>query len=90
MKNQNKQQMAISEKEFLRIGRSHFAEGFPNPDRLGCPPENELKLQAEKPLMAKEPVLNHISFCSPCYRAFSRFLREQSAKPKQRILPSGR
>jgi len=84
MKKQVKRQRKpISTKGFLTIGRKHFAEDFPNPKRLGCPPGNELKLQAEKPLMAKEQVLNHISFCSPCYRAFSRFLREQRAKPKQ-------
>jgi hypothetical protein len=82
MKNQNKQQKAISEKELLRIGRSHFAEDFPKLERLGCHPENELKLLAEKPLRAKDSVLNHISFCSPCYRAFNQFLREQSANRK--------
>ena len=87
-KQEKRQRKPISTKEFLTIGRKHFAEDFPNPKRLGCPPGNELKLQAEKPLMAKEPVLNHISFCSPCYRAFSRFLREQTAKPKQRISPA--
>jgi hypothetical protein len=80
MKKQNKQQKSISEKELLKIGRKHFAWDFPNPDRLGCPPENEMKRLAENALKAKESVLNHISFCSPCYRAYSRFLHARKRR----------
>jgi hypothetical protein len=90
MKNQDKQQKAFSEKELLRIGRKHFAWDFPNPERLGCPPENELRLLAEKPRRAKESVLNHISFCSPCYRAYSRFSRFHKTKKGGQRPPRGK
>jgi hypothetical protein len=72
----------LSGQKLLELGRKHFAEDFPNPKRIGCPPTNQLKLLADDPRKAKESVLNHISFCSPCYRDYSRFLR--SRKTKQR------
>jgi len=75
----------LSEKKFLKLGRKHFAEDFPNPKRQGCPPKNQLKLLAEKPRKAKESVLNHISFCSPCYRTYSHFLQIQKARRSSRV-----
>jgi hypothetical protein len=74
----------LSEKKLLELGRKHFAEDFPNPRRQGCPPKDQLKLLAEKPRKAKESVLNHVSFCSPCYRAYSRFLQIHKARLSSR------
>jgi hypothetical protein len=68
---------ALSEKKILELGRKHFAGDFPNPKREGCPAKSQLKLLAENPRQAKESVLNHISFCSPCYRTYSRFVQER-------------
>lgn len=73
----------LSEKKLLELGRKHFAEDFPNPKRLGCPPKAQLKLLAENPRQANESVLNHISFCSPCYRDYSRFLHARASKRKR-------
>jgi len=72
----------LSEKKLLELGRKHFAEDFPNPRRQGCPPKDQLKLLAEKPRKAKESVLNHISFCSPCYRDYSAFLKVKKKKAR--------
>jgi hypothetical protein len=33
------------------------------------------ELLADKPLEGKDWVLDHIGFCSPCYRDFAHFLR---------------
>lgn len=66
------------------LGRKHFAEDFPNPKRQACPARNEAKQLAEHPRQAKESVLSHISFCSPCYRDYSAFLRNSgSSWPNQ-------
>ena len=73
------------EKRILELGRKHFAEDFPNPKRRGCPPKNQLKLLAEQPLKTKESVLNHISFCSPCYRDYSHFLQLHKARLSSRV-----
>ena len=72
------------EKKILELGRKHFAEDFLNPSRQGCPLKNQLKLLAEKPRKAKVSVLNHISFCSPCYRTYSHFLQIQKARLSSR------
>jgi hypothetical protein len=71
---------AFREEELLELGRKHFAEDFPNPKHQGCPPKDQLKLLAERSRESRESVLNHISFCSPCYRTYSRFLQKQKAR----------
>jgi hypothetical protein len=76
---------SLFEKKILELGRKHFAEDFPNSSRQGCPPNEQLKLLAERPLKAKESVLNHISFCSPCYRIYSHFLQIQKARLLSRV-----
>ena len=70
----------LSEENVLALGRKHFSEDFPNPERRGCPPTGQLKSLAENPRKAKESPLNHISSCSPCYRMYSRFLQARKAK----------
>jgi hypothetical protein len=70
----------LSQKRLLELGRKHFSEDFPNPKRQGCPPRDQLKLLADNPRKANESVLNHISYCSPCYRAYSRFLQKRKTK----------
>jgi hypothetical protein len=69
-----------ADKDFLRLGKDHFAEDFPNPTRKGCPQGSTLELLANKPTEVEESVLTHISSCSPCYRTYSHFLQEQKRK----------
>jgi hypothetical protein len=69
-----------SEENLLALGRKHFATDFPNPKRQGCPARNALQLLANNPRKADDSVLNHISFCSPCYRDYSRFLNVRKTK----------
>ena len=73
-----------NDKRFLELGRRHFAEDFPNPSRKGCPPDEALSELAFHPGHVDDTVLAHISFCSPCYRIFSRFLRRLKAKRSTR------
>jgi hypothetical protein len=70
----------LSEEKLLALGRKHFSEDFPNPERRGCPPKDQLRSLAEVPHKAKQSALNHISSCSPCYRDYSRFLQARKAK----------
>jgi hypothetical protein len=69
-----------ADENFLRLGKEHFAEDFPNPTREGCPPESTLKLLADKPTEVEDSVLTHITSCSPCYRTYSHFLQQQKGK----------
>jgi hypothetical protein len=70
----------VSEEKLLALGHKHFSQDFPNPERRGCPPKDQLRLLADNPRKAKESALNHISSCSPCYRIFSRFLQARKSK----------
>jgi hypothetical protein len=72
------------EERFLQLGKKHFAEDFPNPTRQGCPSETTLKLLAATPSQVEDSVLDHITFCSPCYRTYSRFLQKLKAKGSNR------
>ena len=75
----------LSEENLLALGRKHFSEDFPNPERRGCPPRDQLRLLADNPGKAKESALNHISSCSPCYRDYSRFLQARKAKVRSKF-----
>jgi hypothetical protein len=75
----------VSEEKLLALGRKHFSEDFPNPERQGCPPTKQLRLLADNPRKAKESALNHISSCSPCYRMYSRFLQARKAKLRSKV-----
>lgn len=79
----------LSEKRLLQAGRTHFAKDFPNPQRIGCPAAEKLRQLAECPGFADESVLNHISFCSPCYRAYSGFLQIRKKEIRARTARSG-
>lgn len=76
----------LSEKKLLELGRKHFAHDFPNPRRQGCPPKDQLKRLAENPREAKESVLNHISTCSPCYRAYAGLLKAKKRKARAKCV----
>jgi hypothetical protein len=53
-----------------------FSRANPNPDRVGCPPRDELIALAARRLPIGSPGYEHLSKCSPCYREF-RALQEQ-------------
>jgi hypothetical protein len=75
----------LSEEKLLALGRKHFSEDFPNAERRGCPPKDQLRSLAEAPHKAKESALNHISSCSPCYRDYSRFLKARKARLQSKL-----
>jgi hypothetical protein len=70
----------LANEEIRDMARKHFAEDFPNPERRGCPPTSDIKLLAYKPLKGKDSVLDHVGFCSPCYRNFAYFLQVRRKK----------
>lgn len=70
----------LADEALREIGRKHFARDFPNPKRLGCPPTADIERLAENPRDAKESVLSHLSFCSPCYLDYSRLLQAKKKK----------
>jgi hypothetical protein len=44
--------------------------GFPNPERVGCPPPETIDALGEQNLPKDDPAWSHIWKCSPCFKAF--------------------
>jgi hypothetical protein len=55
--------------------RRHYLDDFPNPERVGCPPQSELRRVAESREIPDADFRDHLLHCSPCFREF-RELRE--------------
>lgn len=47
-----------------------FGSANPNPERVGCLSQDELKALAERRLPIGAPGYEHLTKCSPCYREF--------------------
>jgi hypothetical protein len=72
-----------TEKALLGYMKQHLSNDFPNPTRIGCPPLEALEHNAKDPIHADESVSKHVAHCSPCYRVYSRLLREDLARIRQ-------
>jgi hypothetical protein len=57
-----------------------FENASPNPDRVGCPPEEELGRLARKERPISDPGYEHLGHCSPCYKQFRR-MQAQAQRP---------
>jgi len=67
------------DKEFLESARAYLLEGFPNPDREGCPPASALSSLASNPRKSDATVSEHLAACSPCFKRYSELLSELKA-----------
>jgi hypothetical protein len=73
----------FTEEEFLGFAKSYLSEAFPNPERIGCPPDSELKGLAEHPKGADPLISPHLTHCSPCFNRYMELLDEpKRAKPE--------
>lgn len=73
----------INEQQLLRFARRHLSEAFPNPARIGCPSDLQLKSMAVQPQQADAAVGEHLTFCSPCFDRYMDLLAELRKKPGQ-------
>lgn len=64
----------INEDEFFGFARAYLSEAFPNPQRVGCPPESDLKQMAETPTEACSSFSQHLTCCSPCFNRYMEIL----------------
>lgn len=78
-----KRNSQFDEERFLKFGKRYLSEAFPNPDRIGCPPEDALRLAALQPQKADVAVTEHLSFCSPCFNHYMEFLAELRRESSQ-------
>jgi hypothetical protein len=73
------------EERLLKALNRVFLNGYPNPERKGCPGSDVLKAIASRRLTLEEaePWIDHLSTCSPCTREFTEFRKHFQ---RQRIL----
>jgi hypothetical protein len=76
-----KRRKDITEEEFLGFSKSYLSEAFPNPQRIGCPPDSELASMAEHPSEAAHAsVSQHLTCCSPCFKRYMELLAELKSR----------
>ena len=70
----------INEDEFFGFAKSYLSEAFPNPQRIGCPPDAALVRMAERPTEQDAPISEHLTGCSPCFKRYMEILAELKRK----------
>ena len=66
----------FNEAEFFGFAKSYLSEAFPNPHRLGCPADSDLRRMAEHPTEGDASVSQHLTGCSPCFNRYMEILAE--------------
>src|SRR5260370_41146594 len=87
-----KRRVFETEGDLLEFTRSYLSEAFPNPGRNGCPPDNALRLLANRPTHSGKSIGSHLTCCSPCFNAYMAHLARASEEglQGQRIRPPSR
>ncbi|MGH9643502.1 MAG: hypothetical protein ACRD3Q_13895 [Terriglobales bacterium] len=65
----NNKRCDINEDEFFGFAKSYLSEAFPNPQRIGCPPDTDLIRMAEHPSEHDAPISEHLTGCSPLFQS---------------------
>lgn len=78
------------DRQFLKLLNRGLAEGFPNPNRIGCPDSGFLQRLArhQVPIAQFDPWIDHLSSCSECFGEFNR-LKAASRARRQRFIVYG-
>jgi hypothetical protein len=72
----------FNEAEFFGFAKSYLSEAFPNPQRIGCPPDSDLQRMAEHPVEARDATLSaHLTCCSPCFNRYMEILAGLKQRP---------
>jgi len=75
-----KRRVFEGEQDLLDFARSYLSEAFPNPERQGCPPDDALRSLARRPTQSHESISDHLTCCSPCFKAYMAHLAEASGR----------
>lgn len=63
-----------------------FGRGYPNPDRVGCPPREVLVSLARRERPIGDPAYDHIKECSPCYLEGRAIQEADALQHRRRML----
>ena len=79
------------EKEWTTAGRHLFLTAFPNPDRIGCPGPETLRVLAldalKLALPEREKWLDHMTCCSPCFQEYYSLSEKARTTKRMTVLP---
>jgi hypothetical protein len=84
----HKKQPRNEDKRFLKLLDRELAEGFPNPDRTGCPGSEFLHRLAhhQVPISEFDKWTDHLGSCSECFGDFNRLRADSRARWRQRVI----
>lgn len=54
--------------------------GFPNPERVGCPPSETIQALGDRRIGRDDPAWSHIWHCSPCFAEFKKIRDKRLAE----------
>jgi hypothetical protein len=76
------------EAELIAAAAGVFRTAFPNPERIGCPPQEVLRSVARKgrSTAETESILEHLTCCSPCFTEYERLVHEERVSRNLKIL----
>jgi hypothetical protein len=77
--------------QFLNLLNRELAEGFPNPNRIGCPESEFLQRLAghQVPIPEIDPWIDHLGSCSECFGEFNRLRVASRVRRRQRFILYG-
>jgi len=76
------------DRQFSQLLNRELAEGFPNPDRAGCPDSGFLQRVArhQVPISEIDSWIDHLGSCSECFGEFNRLKAASGARRRRVIL----
>ena len=85
---QHKKRQNDEDRQFSQLLNRELAEGFPNPDRAGCPDPELLQRVArhQVPISEIDPWIDHLGSCSECFGEFNRLKQASGARLRRVIL----
>ncbi len=80
------QEPSGEERDLFELFSKSALNDYPNPERVGCPGDAFLKQLAtnRKSVPLRDPRLDHVLHCSPCFREFAAF-RDDAAKGRRTV-----
>ena len=84
----HKKRETDEDRRFSQLLSRELAEGFPNPNRTGCPDSEFLQRVArhQVPISEIDPWIDHLGSCSECFGYFNRLKVASRARRQQVIL----
>ncbi len=87
----HKERRSSEDGQFSQLLNRELAEGFPNPDRIGCPDSELLQRLArhQVPIPEIDPWIDHLGSCSECFGDFNRLKVAFWARRRQQFILYG-